>query len=57
MEGRCDCYLIDHAWTFKQRNAYRTLKDSEKLRDRLDVIMKYSQKRDLPASAKNICKK
>jgi len=48
MEKDSDVYLIDHAWTFRQRNAWRTLMDNEKLVERLENIMKYADKRDLP---------
>ena len=45
-----DVFLIDHAWTFKQRTAYDDLKKHEKLRDRLENILKYGIKRDLPVT-------
>ena len=28
MKANGDVYLIDHSWTFKQRNAYKDLKDN-----------------------------
>jgi hypothetical protein len=40
--------LVDHAWTFKQRGMYKCLKENEKLRDRLDNILKYADKQNLP---------
>lgn len=43
-----DCFLVDHAWTFKQRAAYKNLMENEKLRERLTNICSYSEKRDLP---------
>ena len=43
-----DVYLIDHLWTFKHRNIHERLMNSEKLRTRLDNLMRYSGKLDLP---------
>ena len=43
-----DIFLIDHAWTFRQRTAYKDLHSNEKLRERLENITKYGNKRDLP---------
>ena len=43
-----DVFLVDHFWTFKQRTAHRDLVANDKLRERLDNIMKYSEKRELP---------
>ena len=34
-----DVFLIDHAWTFKQRTAYNDLKKHPKLVDRLENIL------------------
>jgi tubulin--tyrosine ligase-like protein 12 len=42
-----DVFLVDHAWTFKQRGIYQCLKENEKLRDRLDNLLKYAEKRSL----------
>ena len=39
-----DCFLVDHAWTFKQRAAYKNLMENEKLRERLTNITSYSEK-------------
>ena len=47
MKAEQDVYLVDHAWTFKQRTAYQCLKDNEKLRDRMENLLKYADKRDL----------
>ena len=44
-----DVYLVDHAWTFKQRSMYKELKENEKLRERMANMMRYPSKRDLPA--------
>jgi len=43
-----DVFLIDHAWTFKHRTAYKDLQTHEKLVERMDNILKYASKRDLP---------
>lgn len=43
-----DVFLVDHAWTFKHRTAMKDLKGNEKLVERLENMMKYSAKRDLP---------
>lgn len=48
MRSGGDVFLVDHCWTFKQRGAYKELKANEKLRERLDNIMRFSEKRDLP---------
>ena len=45
MQPNSDVFLIDHAWTFKQRTAYPTLLENEKLRERMTNLMKYSDKR------------
>ena len=50
MAAHADVYLVDHAWTFKQRSMYRQLKENENLRQRMENIMKYPSKRDLPAA-------
>ena len=33
-----EVFLIDHAWTFKQRTGYPQLLENEKLRERLESI-------------------
>ena len=48
LEVGADCFLVDHAWTFKQRAAYKNLMENEKLRERLANIISYSEKQDLP---------
>ena len=48
MRSAGDVFLIDHCWTFKQRTAHRDLVANEKLRDRLDNIMRFPDKRNLP---------
>ena len=50
MRAEGDVFLVDHCWTFKQKTAHRDLLSNEKLRDRLDNIMRFSQKRDLPTA-------
>lgn len=42
---------MDHAWTFKQRTAYKTLKDNEKLIDRLENILKHAPKQEMPGES------
>jgi tubulin--tyrosine ligase-like protein 12 len=42
-----DVFLVDHAWTFKQRGIYQCLKDNEKLRTRMENLLKYAEKRSL----------
>jgi len=48
MEKESDVFLVDHAWTFKQRTAYKTLKDSEQLLERVEKIVETTGKADLP---------
>lgn len=48
MSANGDVFLVDHAWTFKQRDAYPMIFKNEPLRDRLENLVKYSGKRDLP---------
>jgi hypothetical protein len=48
MKAGADVFLIDHAWTFKQRSAFESLSKNEKLRQRLDNLMKFNSKKDLP---------
>ena len=50
MKGEEDVFLVDHAWTFKHRTAVEALKSNEKLRERLENIMKYSAKKDMPVA-------
>jgi hypothetical protein len=47
MKAEEDVFLVDHAWTFKQRGIYQALKENEKLRDRLENLLKYQEKRNL----------
>ena len=35
VEKESDVFLVDHAWTFKQRTAYKALKDSDQLLERV----------------------
>lgn len=51
LEANSDVFLIDHAWTFKQRTAYPTLLENEKLRERMTNLMKFSDKLDLPGES------
>ena len=48
MKAGADVFLIDHAWTFKQRTAFESLNKNDKLRERLDNLMKFNSKKDLP---------
>jgi hypothetical protein len=48
MQKSEDVYLVDHAFTFKQRTAYKTIKENTKLQERLENILKYADKIDLP---------
>ena len=48
MGKEADVFIIDHAWTYRQRGAYPMLLNNEPLRERLDKLMKYSGKRSLP---------
>jgi peroxiredoxin family protein len=43
-----DVYLIDHAWTFKYRDAEKTLRENEKLRERVKDVIKYAKKQEIP---------
>lgn len=45
-----DVYLVDHLWTFKQREAEKTLRTNDKLLERMLNIVKYSEKQDLPSN-------
>lgn len=53
MRAEGDVFLVDHCWTFKQRTFYKDLKANEKLRERLDNIMRFPEKRDLPIEGGN----
>jgi len=50
MEEAEDVFLVDHAWTFKQRQALKVLRENEKLRERLDNILKAYDKRAMPVA-------
>lgn len=43
-----DVFLIDHCWTFKYREAEKTLRTNPKLLERMLNICRYSQKQKLP---------
>jgi hypothetical protein len=45
-----DVFLIDHAWTFKYRDAEKTLRENEKLLERMLNIIRFSNKQDLPSN-------
>ena len=45
-----DVFLVDHAWTFKQRDAEKTLRENDKLLERMLNIVQYSDKQDLPSN-------
>lgn len=42
-----DVFLIDHCWTFKYREAEKTLRENEKLRERMLNIVRYSEKQKI----------
>jgi len=48
MEKESDVFLVDHAWTFKQRTAYKALKDSDQLLERVEKIVETTGKSELP---------
>ena len=48
LKANDDVFLIDHAFTFKQRSLYKTLKENEKLLERLENMLKMQDKIDLP---------
>jgi hypothetical protein len=50
MKKKEDVFLVDHAWTFKHRSAVKDLRTNDKLIERLENIMKYPKKRDLPCA-------
>lgn len=39
-----DVYLVDHLWTFKQRDAEKVLRANEQLLQRMVNIVKHSEK-------------
>jgi len=44
-----DVYLVDHLWTFKQRDAVKALQSNDKLLERmLNIISYQEEKQDLP---------
>ena len=45
-----DVYLIDHAWSFRYREAEPTLRSNDKLLDRMLNIVRYSEKQELPSN-------
>ena len=45
-----DVFLIDHCWTFKYREAEKTLRTNDKLLERMLNICRYSQKQKLPSN-------
>ena len=47
MKAEGDVYIIDHAWTFKQRSAHHDLKTNDKLLARMENLMKFSEKKDM----------
>ena len=57
MKAQADVFLIDHAWTFKQRSAFENLYKNEKLRERLDNLMKFNSKKELPLKENPYAKK
>lgn len=45
-----DVFLVDHLWTFKQRDAEKLLRSNEQLLQRMTSIVKHSDKLDLPSN-------
>lgn len=46
-----DVFLVDHLWTFKQRDALKALQTNDKLLERMLNIIKYQEeKQDLPTN-------
>jgi tubulin--tyrosine ligase-like protein 12 len=45
-----DVFLVDHLWTFKQRDVLKVLKTNDKLLERMLNIVKHSEKLDLPSN-------
>jgi len=46
-----DVFLVDHAWTFKQRDADKVLRQNDKLLERMLNIVKYAEEKlDLPSN-------
>lgn len=46
-----DVFLVDHLWTFKQRDAVKALRNNDKLLERMLNIIKYQpEKLDLPTN-------
>lgn len=45
-----DAFLIDHLWTFKQRDAEKNLRSNEQLLTRMRSICKHTEKLDLPTN-------
>ena len=52
-----DVFLVDHAWTFKQRTIYKNLKDNEKLLERLENIFKKGTKLEMPGESPYVKKR
>ena len=45
-----DVYLVDHAWTWKYREAEKTLRNNANLLERMLNIVRYADKQDLPSN-------
>jgi hypothetical protein len=46
-----DVFLVDHAWTFKQRDADKVIRQNDKLLERMLNIVKYAEEKlDLPSN-------
>ncbi len=51
MKKHEDVFLVDHLWTFKQRDAVKALKTNDKLLERMLNIIKYQEEKlDLPTN-------
>jgi tubulin--tyrosine ligase-like protein 12 len=51
LEKHQDVFLVDHAWTFKHRTAYENLTTNEKLLERVENIMRFPAKQDMPGES------
>ena len=51
MKKNEDVFLVDHLWTFKQRDALKALQNNDKLLERMLNIIKYQEEKlDLPSN-------
>ena len=43
-------FLVDHAWSFRQRECEKTLRENPKLLERMENILRFPQKLQLPSN-------